>query len=97
MEKIIKYPRTPHLSGSRLQQGDEDLSQIPFATILGKSIVIEEKVDGANVAVSFDSDGELLLQSRGHFLTGGKRKYHKKDQKKRQNSVAFFHGHHLNL
>ena len=73
MEKIIKYPRTPHMSGSRLQQGDEDLSQIPFAKILGKHIVVEEKVDGANVAVSFNEDGELLLQSRGHFLTGGRR------------------------
>ena len=73
MEKIIKYPRTPHIRGSRLQQGDEDLSQIPFAAIQDKYIVIEEKVDGANVAVSFNQDGELLLQSRGHFLTGGRR------------------------
>lgn len=23
---ILKYPRTPHLEGSRLQPGDEDLS-----------------------------------------------------------------------
>lgn len=27
--KIHKYPRTPHIEGSRLQPGDEDLSQIP--------------------------------------------------------------------
>ena len=25
MKDIIKYPRTPHLEGSRLQKGDEDL------------------------------------------------------------------------
>jgi hypothetical protein len=36
---IVKYPRTPHLQGSRLQAGDEDLSQIPFSEILGKNIV----------------------------------------------------------
>ena len=30
---IRKYPRTPHLEGSRLQPGDEDLSQIPFDAI----------------------------------------------------------------
>ena len=76
VDKIIKYPRTPHLSGSRLQKGDEDLSQIPFSHIKGKNIVVEEKVDGANVAVSFGEDGELLLQSRGHYLTGGYRERH---------------------
>lgn len=73
---ITKYPRTPHIEGSRLQPGDEDLSQIPFDTIRGKHLVIEEKCDGANSAVSFDSDGELLLQSRGHYLTGGYRERH---------------------
>ena len=74
--QIKKYPRTPHLQGSRLQPGDEDLSQIPFDCIRGKLIVVEEKVDGANCAISFDDDGQLLLQSRGHYLTGGYRERH---------------------
>jgi len=74
--KMIKYPRTPHLEGSRLQPGDEDLSQIPFDDILGRNIVIEEKIDGANSAISFDENGNLLLQSRGHYLTGGWRERH---------------------
>ena len=73
---LIKYPRTHHLEGSRLQQGDEDLSQIPFSTIKGKYLVIEEKVDGANCAISFNEKKELLLQSRGHYLTGGYRERH---------------------
>lgn len=73
---IIKYPRTPHIEGSRLQPGDEDLSQRAFSEIAGKHIVIEEKIDGANTAVSFDPDGRLLLQSRGHYLTGGYRERH---------------------
>lgn len=73
---IKKYPRTPHLEGSRLQPGDEDLSQIPFSDIAGRHIVVEEKIDGANSAVSFDRDGSLLLQSRGHYLTGGWRERH---------------------
>ena len=72
-EKILKYPRTPHLSGSRLQEGDEDLSQIPFSSLKGKQIVIEEKIDGANVGISFSAEGDLLLQSRGHYLLGGSR------------------------
>lgn len=74
--QIFKYPRTKHLEGSRLQHGDEDLSQVPFKDILGKYIVIEEKVDGANSAISFGDNGELLLQSRGHYLTGGYRERH---------------------
>ncbi|MDO5337630.1 MAG: RNA ligase family protein [Eubacteriales bacterium] len=74
--EIYKYPRTPHIQGSRLQPGDEDLSQIPFDTIKGKHLVIEEKCDGANSAISFDEDGEMLLQSRGHYLTGGYRERH---------------------
>lgn len=73
---LKKYPRTPHLEGSRLQPGDEDLSQIPFSDIKEKYLVIEEKIDGANSAISFSEEGELLLQSRGHYLTGGYRERH---------------------
>lgn len=74
--KLLKYPRTQHLQGSRLQEGDEDLSQVPFEEILGKHIVIEEKIDGANSAISFNEQGELLLQSRGHYLNGGYNERH---------------------
>ncbi len=73
---IKKYPRTPHLAGSRLQPGDEDLSQVDFSELLGRHLVIEEKIDGANTAISFDEDGSLLLQSRGHYLSGGGREIH---------------------
>lgn len=74
--EIKKYPRTPHIEGSRLQPGDEDLSQIRFSDIAGRHLVIEEKCDGANSAISFSDSGELLLQSRGHYLTGGYRERH---------------------
>ncbi|BAZ38829.1 hypothetical protein NIES4101_47740 [Calothrix sp. NIES-4101] len=76
MEKIYKYPRTHHIQGSRLQPGDEDLDSIPFSAIKGKYVVVEEKVDGANAAISFDSYGQIRLQSRGHYLTGGTREKH---------------------
>ncbi|MBQ8398946.1 MAG: RNA ligase family protein [Clostridia bacterium] len=74
--KILKYPRTQHLQGSRLGEGDEDLSQVPFSEILLKYIVIEEKIDGANSAISFNDQGDLLLQSRGHYLNGGYNERH---------------------
>ena len=72
MKQIHKYPRTLHIQGSRSQPGDEDLKDVPFAKIKDRYLVIEEKMDGSNVGVSF-VDGELKLQSRGHYLSGGPR------------------------
>lgn len=75
MNQIYKYPRTKHLSGSKLQPGDEDLdNNTPFDHIKGRNLVVEEKVDGANSGISFYD--KLLLQSRGHYLTGGYRERH---------------------
>ncbi|HEX8501560.1 MAG TPA: RNA ligase family protein [Pyrinomonadaceae bacterium] len=76
MHRLYKYPRTPHLTGSRLQPGDEDLSVVALGDLGGRRLVVEEKLDGANSAVSFGADGRLLLQSRGHFLDGGPRERH---------------------
>lgn len=80
-----REPRTTHwsacsniralpLEGSRLQPGDEDLEQVPFERVRGRHLVVEEKLDGANAGISFGPDGELRLQSRGHYLTGGPRR-----------------------
>jgi hypothetical protein len=73
MHPLRKYPRTQHLVGSRLQPGDEDLDAVPVAELKGRHVVFEEKMDGANCGLSFGPDASLLLQSRGHFLTGGPR------------------------
>lgn len=75
-EPLYKYPRTHHIEGSRLQPGDNDLSCVPFSALAGRYLVVEEKVDGANAALSFGARSELLLQSRGHYLTGGPRERH---------------------
>ena len=68
---LFKYPRTRHLQGSRLGPGDEDLTQVTVRSLRGHYLVIEEKVDGANAGLSFDSDANLRLQCRGHYLVGG--------------------------
>lgn len=73
MDTMIKYPRTFHLRGSRLQPGDDGFGDVPFATLRGATLVVEEKIDGANAGISFGPAGELRLQSRGHFLRGGPR------------------------
>ena len=69
---LLRYPRTPHLEGSRQQPGDAPDVQ-PLAPLVGRHAVIEEKLDGANCALSFTEGGELCLQSRGHYLLGGGR------------------------
>lgn len=74
-DKIIKYPRTPHLEGSRLQSGD-DIPCVKLKDLVGHYIVQEIKVDGGQAGISFNENANLLLQSRGHFLNGGPRERH---------------------
>lgn len=79
--EIHKYPSTRHLQGSQLQRGDCSLRaggkrqdpRMPYASLAGQYIIVEEKLDGANAGISFSCAGELLLQSRGHYLSGGAR------------------------
>lgn len=72
-DSLLKYPRTPHLEGSRLQPGDEGYDHVPYSTLQGEHVVIEEKLDAANSGFSFNGAGDMLLQCRGHYLTGGGR------------------------
>src|SRR6185437_2162799 len=73
MNEFYKYPRTQHIEGSGIQKGDEDLDVVPLREFADRFLVVEEKMDGANSALSFASDGRLQLQSRGHYLRGGER------------------------
>ncbi len=65
--ELAKYPRTPHLQGSRYQPGDKG-APTPYKDLAGRFLVVEAKLDGANAAASFSEGAELLLQSRGHYL-----------------------------
>lgn len=76
MNELFKYPRTSHLTGSRIQPGDEDLRVIDLSLLNEQNLIVEEKLDGSNSGISFNEDGMLLLQSRGHFLDGGARERH---------------------
>ena len=66
--ELHRYPRTPHLEGSAVPSTDEDLERMPFEELKGVPVVVSEKIDGANAALSFTDDGRLLLQSRSRFL-----------------------------
>lgn len=68
---FVKYPRTPHLFGSRGTDDDKHLGERDsLALIADGSLIVEEKLDGTNVGIHF-ADGEPVLQCRGHLITEG--------------------------
>jgi len=67
-----KYPRTPHLFGSKGTSDDKHLGQRQSQQFVAdKSLIVEEKLDGANVGIHFSEADELVIQCRGHLLTEG--------------------------
>lgn len=67
---FYKFPSTPYLYSPANQKIREDkvLSEKEAEWFLSNRIVVEEKIDGANLGISFDSNGVLQLQNRGHYL-----------------------------
>ncbi|HVA49828.1 MAG TPA: RNA ligase family protein [Pirellulales bacterium] len=71
-DDFIKYPRTPHLFGSEGTDDDKHLDEAESEQfIANESLVVEEKIDGTNVGIHFNSAGEMVLQCRGHLITEG--------------------------
>ena len=73
-EAFKKYPKTPHLFGSKIAADDKMLSEMLTKKILaqnGVDFVWESKLDGTNASLSFSVDGELVLANRGHVLQHG--------------------------
>ena len=69
---FTKYPRTPHLFGSRGTDDDKHLGEAEsLAFIADASLIVEEKIDGTNVGIHFSNGGQLVLQCRGHLITEG--------------------------
>ena len=71
-DDFVKYPRTPHLFGSRGTDDDKHLGQEEsVAFIADSSLVVEEKLDGTNTGIHFTTAGRMVLQCRGHEITSG--------------------------
>lgn len=69
---FVKYPRTPHLFGSRGTEDDKHLSDRESAELIAdESLIVEEKLDGTNVGIHFNEQGRMVLQCRGHEITAG--------------------------
>lgn len=73
MPPFFRFPHTPHLAwlGSGAPRDDKVLSAGEAAALLNQDLVVEEKVDGANLGLSVSEDGELLAQNRGTWLERG--------------------------
>lgn len=71
-DDFIKYPRTPHLFGSKGTEDDRHWGPKQSAAFLADpSLIVEEKLDGTNVGIHFTSAGRLVMQCRGHEITEG--------------------------
>jgi len=70
MRSFVKFPSTDHLmvlEGASVRD-DKVLSILERDQFLSHEVVIEEKIDGANLGLSFDGDGNLLAQNRGSYI-----------------------------
>jgi hypothetical protein len=71
-DDFTKYPRTPHLFGSRGTDDDKHLGQRESLDFIADaSLIVEEKLDGTNVGIHFTLAGRMVLQCRGHEITTG--------------------------
>lgn len=67
---FFRFPHTPHLLwlGQGSPRDDKVLSPHEVTDLLAAEVVIEEKLDGANVGFSLAPDGSLRAQNRGQYL-----------------------------
>lgn len=68
--KFFKFPSTPHLTLLDCASVREDkvFTAAQQREFLSHEILVEEKLDGANLGISFDRYGSLQAQNRGNYL-----------------------------
>lgn len=67
---FYRFPHTPHIAwlGAAQPRDDKVLSPSEAEDLLAGDVVLEEKLDGANLGFSLSADGELRVQNRGQYL-----------------------------
>ncbi len=70
---FLKFPTTTHLLwlASDSARSDKVLSQSEARVFLNYPVTVEEKVDGANLGISFDAHGNQIVQNRGGLVERG--------------------------
>lgn len=71
MSDFFRFPHTPHLAwlGEGVPRDDKVWSVAEQRAWLQHEVVVEEKLDGANLGWSLAEDGALRAQNRGQYLT----------------------------
>lgn len=69
-EAFFRFPHTPHLAwlGQGTPRGDKVLPPAEATALLAGDVVVEEKLDGANIGLSLGPDGSIRGQNRGQYL-----------------------------
>lgn len=70
MDDFFRFPHTPHLAwlGAGVPRDDKVLTECEAQEFLAHDLVLEEKVDGANLGISVDENLRIRVQNRGQYL-----------------------------
>ena len=70
MTDFFRFPHTPYLAwlGQGTPRDDKVLAPAEARALLTDAVVVEEKLDGANLGLSLAPDGTLRAQNRGQYL-----------------------------
>jgi len=70
VEDFFRFPHTPHIAwlGEGSPRDDKVLSPDEVEALLMAEVVVEEKLDGANMGISVDQDSRVRIQNRGQYL-----------------------------
>ncbi|KAE8877593.1 hypothetical protein PF005_g15217 [Phytophthora fragariae] len=66
---LLKFPRTAHLIDLGAATSDDLISCVSLPADENTTIVIAEKLDGANMGISLSADGALVVQNRSHVIS----------------------------
>lgn len=70
MSEFFRFPHTPHIDwlSQEPPRDDKVLAPNEARQLLAGEVLVEEKLDGANLGISIGPDGQILAQNRGQYL-----------------------------
>jgi hypothetical protein len=87
IDSEFPFPRTPHLPGSAVVDDDRCIAPAEIRRLCETcDVVVQEKLDGANGSIFFESEGQPIVQKRS-----GRIGQHEKEQYNRFRSWTFEH------
>lgn len=68
---FFRFPQTPHIAwlGKGSPRDDKVLSPPEVEALLAGEVLVEEKIDGANLGISWGANQQLQAQNRGQYLS----------------------------